>query len=88
MTDVLGFITPCDVCGRKAITAIPLDRYVCPACAEFGGFGDVDVDAAEIPPRGPADDLPAGHFAGADPYRRPMSMATPDDDYPICKVQG
>jgi hypothetical protein len=34
MTDVIGFITPCDVCGRKALTVQPLDTYVCPPCGE------------------------------------------------------
>lgn len=32
--DVLGYITPCEVCGQRVITRTAHEVFVCPPCAE------------------------------------------------------
>lgn len=51
MTAVIGFHVQCNVCPQRALVAAQPDGdWTCPRCAEVtGGFGDVDVAAAERP---------------------------------------
>lgn len=58
---ILGFLAQCD-CGQQALVATqPSGDWVCPRCAANmrGGFGDVDVAAAE-----PEDEWPVCKVRG------------------------
>lgn len=59
--NILGWIAQCD-CGQQALVATqPSGDWVCPRCAANmrGGFGDVDVAAAE-----PEDEWPVCRVRG------------------------
>lgn len=49
LADVLGFISQCAICPQSALTRTqhPRGAFICPACREVVGWGDVDVAQAE-----------------------------------------
>lgn len=49
-SDVIGYMSACDVCGQRVLTRSQhrgADGFTCAACREAMGWGDVDVAQAE-----------------------------------------
>ncbi len=48
-TDVIGYLSACNVCGQRVLTRGQhgFDEFTCAACRGAMGWGDVDVAQAE-----------------------------------------
>jgi len=92
VTDVLGYVSQCELCGQRAITLAPHGAdWTCPRCAEvtepspYASGGIIE---------NPGDSTPAFLDSGCT-YRIPNSAATrlpggedEDDGYDLRKIQG
>ncbi|MFV8049756.1 hypothetical protein [Mycobacterium sp. 48b] len=89
MTAVIGFQVQCVICPQQALVdEQPDGDWTCPRCAEVtGGFGDVDVAAAERPDER-QNRLIGGAIDMAHATSQPAGCAWDGDEWWLNKVRG